>query len=474
MDTDLEKATNNDKRRLLSRALTSGWLEDFDESFVYFESYDEESNLYKNYKAVYTMSGVTVTVDEDNKSEIEFTTIPVDKSNLEGWLVKTLDKYFGPSKREKEVIKMFDEEQMIVVEPLYVAFGEVDAHGETYKDKNSVYQLVDSFNAAIESEVIKASFFHTHETDTFAPIRAFVNEDEVTLGDHLVPALQPLVEVQFKSKVAYDLRKSMDLLGVSIGARALSTKAGEVESTVSKSAKLDTLKNKGEAETLLSDFSFDWEGSHLAYTDESTGGAASLKNYFYLAKSKKKATLSEEQKRILDLVGEEFRPLDKSIKSTPTSAEEDSAGEDVNVNKDNGSENIMSEKEQELEAKLKEYEIKLDNLEKSAKAQKAEVVSKELSGLGFEGEELEAISKAYLAASEEDQAVLSKALSSLKDAGDSKVAELKKELKEKGVVSDLEKEVGADEDATAEASEPLSLQARVNKAREDRNSKESK
>jgi hypothetical protein len=90
---------------------------------------------------------------------------------------------------------------------------------------------------------------------------------------------------------------------------------------------------------------FDFKKAHLAYTEESQGGAASLLNDPIMLKAKNPdEALSENQKKILKVIGEESTPLEKSsevVKESQSSSEEN--GEDnVKINK--GTDNDMSEK----------------------------------------------------------------------------------------------------------------------------------
>jgi hypothetical protein len=78
---------------------------------------------------------------------------------------------------------------------------------------------------------------------------------------------------------------------------------------------LSTIASEPKAKRSLKGVNFDFVGAHLAYTDISQGGAASLLNEPYLLKAdelEKSSILSEEQKAILDKIGEESTPLDKS------------------------------------------------------------------------------------------------------------------------------------------------------------------
>ncbi len=446
MEVNVEKATNKDKWKLLSRALPSGYLEDFDDEFVYFEVWEDEG--YFTYKAPYTLEGVAAEINVEEKVKVEETTEYVDKPNLESIISKCLSKYFTDTKNAVQVVKSFNDEQMVVIEPLYIAFGEVDAHGDTYKDKDSVHQLVSAFNTAVEKNVLKASLFHMHETESFSPVKAFVYDKEVMLGDNLIPPLQPMVEVQFNNKKAFELRKSMDLLGVSINARAMEEK----------------VKNSGSDDEIsyLSEFTFMFDGGHLAYTSASQGGAASMKNEYYLTKSLNKSDLSELELTILEEIDEEFSPLSKSAVPTKEG--------DAAITKEKDGINNMSEKEKELEAQILELTKKLEKTERDS------LVSN-FSEVGFEGDQAGKLADACLSLNEDNRAEITKAFSEMKDKFDqasTDVEAAKKEvevLKKKSLEldkSELESELGHTQEEKEDTDQ--SLLARVTKARTSKES----
>lgn len=470
---DLTKATNNDKRRYLSKELPGEfWLLDWDDEYVYFDKYNAVEDTIVAYKAPYVLDGVNASIDIENKSEVEEETVYTEKQ-LEGVVTRLFHKLFGDSQEQgRKVIKMFDDEEMVVVEPLYVAYGDIDAHNETYLNKEAVYQLVDSFNESIEENILKSSYFHTHETTSFKSVRAWVNKEESMLGDNLIPAMQPLVEVQFTNKAAFELRKEKDLLGVSIGCKAIPHDSKGVEVSKDAYSERDTSKD---AVTYLSDFNFMYEGAHLAYTDASTGGAASLNNEYYAIKTKLKANLSEEQKRILEESGEDFMPLDKSVESIPSSViEEDSTGEDKIKTENGNSENTMTEEEMQKQADLEKANQEL--LSQVAKF-KRDGISKDLQKYGFEAELCEEVADLFVAVSEDQVDVLTKAFDAIEGKLEQVQADLKKAREDAKEQDDLEKslekEQGYADDEPAEQA-PTSLKDRVKAAQAKLQDKESK
>ena len=58
------------------------------------------------------------------------------------------------------------------------------------------------------------------KTCVHTPTREIEKESECVIGETVVPEGQPLVKLQFNTQEAWELRKSGDLMGVSIGAKA--------------------------------------------------------------------------------------------------------------------------------------------------------------------------------------------------------------------------------------------------------------
>ena len=125
------------------------------------------------------------------------------------------------------IIKQFDEEEMIAIEPLYINVGEVDAHGDGITDEE-LDKMIDDFNKNIDN--IKGNIHHSFMTDGFKPIKAYRMPFTVYVGDpkkpsemQKVPKGLPIVEVQFAKteigKQQWEERKKGELRGVSIGAK---------------------------------------------------------------------------------------------------------------------------------------------------------------------------------------------------------------------------------------------------------------
>ena len=126
-----------------------------------------------------------------------------------------------------QIVKQFDEEKMVAIEPLYINVGEADAHGDGITEEE-LEKLIENFNANIAN--IKGNIHHTKMTDGFYPVKAYRLPMDVYVGNPedkeslvKIPEGQPIVKVQFCDteigKKLWEKRKSGVLRGVSIGAK---------------------------------------------------------------------------------------------------------------------------------------------------------------------------------------------------------------------------------------------------------------
>lgn len=121
------------------------------------------------------------------------------------------------------IVKQFHEDEMIAIEPLYASVGEVDGHGDFIETIEDMRVFVDAINKANEAGVLQSSLFHTHKTNAFKMMRAWVNECECSINGQTIKKGMPLAEIQFTNNKAWELRKSGKFMGLSIGARAIVT-----------------------------------------------------------------------------------------------------------------------------------------------------------------------------------------------------------------------------------------------------------
>lgn len=129
-----------------------------------------------------------------------------------------LKEYFGYKKTEIPVIKQFNEEEQIAIEPMYCGPMQVDGHGE-YMTEETIRGMVDSANDAIEKGKLSGGVFHKENLDEIEILKAWVNECDCIIGDTEVPEGQPIVKVKFHDTDLWNLRKEGKLRGLSIGGK---------------------------------------------------------------------------------------------------------------------------------------------------------------------------------------------------------------------------------------------------------------
>lgn len=239
----VEKATEGDKSRILSNGVENAytldgdcchwaWMSDYDDEYVYFRT--RINDQYVTFKDGYTFNGTSVTF-EGSPTEVvqmtEYTDVvksveETAENTLIKKLTKILDKLIGDSKETDNknalIIKQFDDEEMVAIEPLYAAPDSADGDDEGMS-LETIKGMVASANVAIEKGALQSKYFHKEVTEDFHFVKAWVNECDCYIGEHFVPEGQPIMKVQFTNELAWEARKSGDLMGLSIGARAKNT-----------------------------------------------------------------------------------------------------------------------------------------------------------------------------------------------------------------------------------------------------------
>ena len=260
--------------------------------------------------------------------------------------------------------KGFDDNEMTVIEILYCPVGEVDAHGDTIAEFDEMVKFVDNFNEANRGGWLQSSWFHVLKTNAFKVSHAWVMSSDCYINDKYVKKGTPLCEVVFNKRQAYEYRKNKTLLGLSIGALA----------------KVDEKEDHRE----LSDVNFRFRHAHIAYTDASQGGAASLYNDYLAIKGKAmppskddiKRLLTKEQLEIVESLDEELTLLDKkknpsnvnegqpsdtNTPSTSANAEAVMAGDDNTIHKgkqETMSDELVKQLQEQVETLLYENAVK--------------------------------------------------------------------------------------------------------------------
>lgn len=124
------------------------------------------------------------------------------------------------------VVKQFDEEEMIALEPLYINVGGADAHGDGITDEH-LDKMIDNFNSHIDN--IKGNIHHSFMTQGFKPIKSYRMPVTVYVGDPSKPhdmvkieEGMPVVKIQYAKndlgRKYWKMRKEGKLGAPSIGA----------------------------------------------------------------------------------------------------------------------------------------------------------------------------------------------------------------------------------------------------------------
>jgi hypothetical protein len=276
-----------------------------------------------------------------------------DISKLEILFSKILEKFLNKTEEDNlKIIKAVDTKKMVIYEPLTQPVGEPDGVGDIYLLED-VESLVNSLNK--HNPV--ANYFHAIDTDDFTIEKAWLNPYEAKLdvdGEiRIIPENLPIAKVVFKNRAAFEYRLNNKLLGLSIGARVERFEPYQSD---------EIKKNGVSAVRRLVNPHFDFPGSHVAYTEESQGGACSLMNDPIYAEKSLRRPLSEDQKEILVGLGHNLSELSKSLEdseknsglSSPVNGA--SQGEQPE-NKTNEGKNMSEDIQKELAALKRELAV---------------------------------------------------------------------------------------------------------------------
>ena len=360
MTNEIKKATFRDLD-LQAAEMNLGWLMDRDETYLYFSKDTGEEPGNKEQTTRYNYSWVDGVLSVDVSS---------------GQVVRRLTQYTPEYTTNGEgavgLTKKFNDNDLTVVEALYIAGSGVDGHGDAYKDPvEGPRRLVKAIGEGRAANTLQYSLFHSHRTKGFSIEKEWVSEKETVLdsGD-VIPPNTPMGLIKFHNKSLYDLRVAGKIAGLSMGAKGVVEAVGKdvynkLISDVSKARK--PLR-------IISDFIFTHKAAHYAYTSWDQGGAASLINE-PIAIMKSKSKLTDHQAEILELVGEEYTELDKSnsavatAPSTPTNGALDAGVDNETVEKGHTMSVEQSPEYLALATKLLAMELKEEllplNLEKS-------------------------------------------------------------------------------------------------------------
>lgn len=227
----INKATYNDEtgylREALKSIITDGYIYvmDRDEEYVYFEhEVYNDKYISTTYRMKYSIDGVNVSLEEGSmeevKRETQYTVVKEYVESVGDQVMKALTSFFKKDEKEVDipVIKQFQEEQMIAVEPLYALPDTPDGHGEAMSFE-TIVGLVDSANEAINKGKLSGGLFHQQNTEDIEILETWVNKCECTIGETIVEEGQPIAKVKFHNPKLWEMRKSGKLGGLSIGGR---------------------------------------------------------------------------------------------------------------------------------------------------------------------------------------------------------------------------------------------------------------
>lgn len=116
-----------------------------------------------------------------------------------------------------QVAKSIEPELMQVT---FVAMQEgVDAHGD-YTSSDEIRKAKESFNKQLSAQRKLANLWHMYPTDKYEIIESYLLPADATLNEKFIAKGTWLVTLQIFDEDMWDLIKSGEINGVSIGAKA--------------------------------------------------------------------------------------------------------------------------------------------------------------------------------------------------------------------------------------------------------------
>lgn len=128
-------------------------------------------------------------------------------------------KPFDTLNKSTMVIKATNDEQMIAVDVVYEP-NKPDAHGQ-WMSKETVRKACENFNKNLSEGNVKSNLFHIKETESFSILKSWINECDCYIGDKFVPEGTWLAESKYHTKELWDMKKSGELMGMSVGAKGV-------------------------------------------------------------------------------------------------------------------------------------------------------------------------------------------------------------------------------------------------------------
>lgn len=196
-----------------------------------------------------------------------------------------LQKHFGGSSKDHvEVIKARDEELKQATHIVYQP-NVPDLHGE-WMSEETIRKACHSFNTHCR----KANLFHMVETNDVDIIESYILPVDAVIGETEVKKGTWMAVLQYKDDDLWEMEKSGEIQGVSIGARGKRKEILKSFDAINKS------NVNLEEFTELTDVNFEFDGAHLAVVHKEQGGAANGIHYALVTKSTKDITEEELDK----------------------------------------------------------------------------------------------------------------------------------------------------------------------------------
>ena len=230
-------------------------------------------------------------------------------------------------------------------------------------------------------------------------------------------------------------------------------------------SKLEEISETPNAKRQLKGVNFDFTASHLAYTDASQGGAASLLNDPVLLKANDISDLTSEQLEIISKIKENSTPLNKDNsvnidEGSPQVDEEASLpSEDGGLPKTN--DNNSLEKDNTM-SEIAEIQEQLNAVKQELRVTKAVNL---VTPLGLEDEQVVTFSKALSTLPEDEAVAVVAIFKSVKEAAEEELKKAQEENEseeENTLAKNLQEESGNEEE-----SEELTFVQKVQKAQDE-------
>lgn len=120
---------------------------------------------------------------------------------------------------ETPVIKAVDYEQRIAIDVIYEP-NKLDAHNQ-WASEETLRKACENFNKSLDEGIVTPNLFHLQalENESLEIIKTWINEVDCVIGDQEIPEGTWLCKMKYHDDELWDMKKSGELQGVSIGAK---------------------------------------------------------------------------------------------------------------------------------------------------------------------------------------------------------------------------------------------------------------